>query len=53
MSFYTGSLCLFNERETGDRIAVKHRQLIVQEIDPYLSIPYQVRSELPTMSQKK
>ena len=38
--------------ETGDRIAVKLRKFIVQEIDPHLSIPYQVRSELPTKSQK-
>ena len=41
-----------NERETGERIAVKLRQFIVWEIDPYLSIPYQVRSELPSKSQK-
>ena len=48
MSFYTSSFCLLNERETGNRI----RQDNVQEIDPYSSILYQVRSELPTKSQK-
>ena len=44
--------CFLNERETGNRNAVKLRQDNVQEIDPYSSIPYQVRSELPIKSQK-
>ena len=52
MSFYTSSFCFLNERETGNRNAVKLRQDNVQEIDPYSSIPYQVRLELPTKSQK-
>ena len=42
-----------SKRDGGAGIAVNMIPFIVLEIDPYLSIPCQVRSELSTKSMKR
>ena len=41
-----------NKRDGGFSVALNMHSFIVWEIDPNLSIPCQVRSELPTKSMK-